>query len=55
MQDSDSCGIYLVGTEQEPQRLTFSDDEIDDNIMGLTIADEHLYFADVDGHVYRVQ
>jgi hypothetical protein len=55
MHDSDSCGLYLVGAEREPQRLTFSDDEIDDNIRGLTIAGGRLHFVDVDGNVYRVQ
>ncbi|MBN1979478.1 MAG: hypothetical protein JW918_18935 [Anaerolineae bacterium] len=55
MHDPDPCGIYLVETGQEPLRLAFSDDEVDDDIMGLTIAGEYLYFADVDGNVYRAQ
>jgi hypothetical protein len=55
MHDPDPCGIYLVEAGQEPLRLTFSDDEIDDNIMDLTIAGKYVYFADVNGNVYRVK
>lgn len=55
MHDPDPCGIYLVETGQEPLRLTFSDDEVDDDTMGLTIAGKYVYFADVSGNVYRVK
>ena len=55
MHDPDPCGIYLVETGQEPLRLTFADDEVDDDIMDLTIAGNYLYFADVSGHVYQVK
>jgi hypothetical protein len=55
MHDPDPCGIYLVETGQEPLRLAFADDEVDDDIMDLTIAGEYVYFADVSGHVYRAK
>jgi len=51
----DQCGIFFFETGQAPRKLSFSDDEIDNNIMGLTIAGGHLYFADVEGNVYRVR
>jgi photosystem II stability/assembly factor-like uncharacterized protein len=47
------CGIYRLQPGQKPQRLAFEED-VDQDLTGVALAGEQLYFADIDGNLYRV-
>jgi hypothetical protein len=47
------CGIYIIEPAQEPERLTFIESDVDKKITTMTASVNNVYFADVDGNVYR--
>jgi len=52
--EGDRCAIYQIGEGQNPQRLAFATNYGEKDITGLAVSDQHLYFGDRDGNIYRV-
>ncbi len=48
-----ACGIYRI-EQGQPQRLSFTEEGVDESLTGIVISSDILYFSDVDGNVYRV-
>ncbi len=54
MDDTGKCGIYAVEAGQTPVKLSFNQADVDKYAIALASTGNVLYFADEDGHLYKV-
>ncbi len=49
----EECGIYQIQAGQPARKLSLGQDKADKKTTTLTVSDNYLYFADVEGNVYQ--
>jgi len=47
------CGVYRIAPTQQPERLELAESGVDKKITTLAVSANAIYFADMDGNVYR--
>ena len=47
------CGIYYAQPAQAPKKMSFATPDVDKDITALAVTANNLYWANVDGHIFK--